>query len=229
LKPSDSKTILYVGRLIKQKGIDLLVESFVEIIKEIPDARLEIIGYGPEKEHILNILRTNKVEHNVTITEMVPHDSLPEIYGHDRILTLPALIPEGLGMTPAEAGLSGVPTVTFGLGGTSELIINGKTGLIVEPTRDGLKSGLLTLLRNGDLADQMGQNAREHLANIIGWPSVAAKFDLLFKDVINSHRAKRVQSGMVNTIMTILIAAVSLSYLAKLFFDRFQRLMGLFK
>jgi glycosyltransferase involved in cell wall biosynthesis len=182
--PSQSKTILYVGRLIKQKGMDLLVAAFVDVIRSVPDARLQIIGYGPERANIENIISSHHFEHAVKIIDMVGHDDLPVIYNNSRILVLPALIGEGLGMTPAEAGACGVPTVTFGLGGTSELVIDGQTGLIVKPQIATLRDGLLKLLQDDNLADELGRHARERVTSLFGWDAVIDKFDALFSEII---------------------------------------------
>jgi glycosyltransferase involved in cell wall biosynthesis len=230
-KPSESKTILYVGRLIKQKGIDLLVEAFVEIVKQVPDAKLEIIGYGPEKESIQAILRSNNLEKSVTMVDAVPHDALPQIYGRSRVLLLPALIPEGLGMTPAEAGLCGVPTLTFGLGGTKEIVINGKTGLIVEPTREALRGGLLKLLTDDALVDELGRNAREFLLDVISWPQIAQKFDKLFCDVVEDHKSKikPPMTGATGWIAALLIFSITFGYIIKTFIDRFERIVSLLR
>jgi glycosyltransferase involved in cell wall biosynthesis len=229
LKPSNSKTILYVGRLIKQKGIDLLIDSFVEIIKQVPDAKLEIIGYGPEKEYIESILQAHHLEKSVTMVDIMSHDDLPAVYARCRVLVLPSLIPEGLGMTPAEAGLCGVPTVTFGLGGTSEIVKDGQTGLIVPATRDGLRDGLLKLLTNDTLADELGQIARLFLNEVISWPNIAAKFDKLFRKVVETHREKTSKSRGRNITIALAILAVTFGYIVKTFFDRFERIVSLFK
>ena len=230
-RPSESKTILYVGRLIKQKGIDLLVEAFVEIVKQVPDAKLEIIGYGPEKESIQAILKSNSLEKSVIMIDAVPHDALPEIYGRSRVLLLPALIPEGLGMTPAEAGLCGVPTLTFGLGGTSEIVINGKTGLIVEPTREALRDGLLKLLTNDALVNELGRNSREFLLDVISWPKIAERFDKLFRDVVNTHKnkIKAPMTGSSGWVAALILLAITFGYIVKTFIDRFERIMSFFR
>jgi glycosyltransferase involved in cell wall biosynthesis len=228
-KPSDSKIILYVGRLIKQKGINLLIDSFIDIIKQVPDARLEIIGYGPEREYIESILQAHHLEKSVTIVDIMRHDDLPAVYDRCRVLVLPSLVPEGLGMTPAEAGLCGVPTVTFGLGGTSEIVKDSQTGVIVQPTREALRDGLLKLLTNDSLADQLGQNAKSFLNDIISWPKIAARFDTLFREVVETHRAKSPSSRGRNIVIASLILVVTFGYIIKTFFDRFERIVSLLK
>ncbi len=228
-KPSDSRTILYVGRLIRQKGVDLLIEAFVGLKKSFPDARLRIIGYGPEKEKIVAILKASGLEGSVTFSDMVPHDDLAEVYRRSRVLVLPALIPEGLGLTPAEAGLCGVPTVTFGRGGTSEIVENDKTGLIVEPTREALEAALAKIMGDDVLADRLGANAREHLVDLIGWKKVAGRFDSLFREIVAKRKVSKPITGRGAAWAAAILLVVTVSYVIKMFFDRFERLMGLFR
>ncbi|OGC96538.1 MAG: hypothetical protein A2W25_02580 [candidate division Zixibacteria bacterium RBG_16_53_22] len=228
-RPSQSKTIVYVGRLISQKGINLLIDAFGEIVKKIPDARLEIIGYGPEKANILDSISRKGVAERVFLVDAVPHDGLAEIYRRARILALPSLIPEGLGMTPAEAGLCGVPTVTFGLGGTREIIQDGRTGIIAEQSAKGLYSALIRLMEDDALADLMGGNAAEFLREKIGWHAVAARFDSLFSEAVSSSGSRNGISGAASKVAIGAILIITLTYVVKLFLDRFERLMGLFK
>jgi phosphatidylinositol alpha-1,6-mannosyltransferase len=215
-----------VGRLIKQKGIDLLVEAFVEIVGQIPGARLEIIGYGPEKETIQTIVRTNHLEKAVTMIETVPHDELAQVYRRSRVLMLPALIPEGLGMTAAEAGLCGVPTITFGLGGTKEIVLDGRTGLIVEPDREALRDALMRIMTDGDLADELGRNARLFLSDAVAWPKIASRFDSLFREILQAHGNPANRRGI---IPTLIIALVTFGYMVKAVIDRPERILSIFK
>lgn len=226
-RPSQSKTIIYVGRLIRQKGINLLIEAFADVAAAVPDARLEIIGYGPEREAILQMMQSRGIGKNVTLIDMVPHDSLPDIYRRARVLVLPSLIPEGLGMTPAEAGLCGVPAVTFGLGGTGEIVIDGRTGIIPELSAVGLRDALLRIMQDDALADRLGDGAREFLPGKIGWESIAEKFDALFSEA--AAEAAPLGRGRASTLATGIIIMATVLYVAKLLFDRFERLMSLIR
>jgi phosphatidylinositol alpha-1,6-mannosyltransferase len=187
-RPSNSKTALYVGRLIKQKGIDVLFQAFIDVVREIPEARLDIIGYGPERENIRKLVIAHRLEKSVSIIDMVPHDRLPGIYRRARVLLLPSLIPEGLGMTPAEAGLCGVPTITFGLGGTKEIVLDEETGLIVKPSKEALTRAMIRVLTDDALADSLGANSRRFLTGKIGWQGVAEQFNKLFMDISKGAR-----------------------------------------
>jgi glycosyltransferase involved in cell wall biosynthesis len=228
--PSSSQTVLYVGRLIKQKGIDLLIDAFIKLKKQFPDAKLRIIGYGAEKENIQNIIKANNIEQSVSFTDMLPHDSLPEIYRQARVLVLPSVIPEGLGLTPAEAGFCGVPCITFGLGGTSEIVVNNKTGLIVGPTKTELADGLIRLFNDNSLTDELGRNAGTHLEKLLSWPRIASRYDTLFRNILDfRHDQNRRVSKSGQVIIGSLVAFTTIIYFAKLFIDRFERLLNFFK
>jgi glycosyltransferase involved in cell wall biosynthesis len=228
--PSQSKTVLYVGRLIKQKGIDLLIDAFIELKKQFPDARLRIIGYGAEKENIQNIIKANNIDQSVTFTDMLPHDSLPEIYRQARVLVLPSVLPEGLGLTPAEAGLCGVPCITFGLGGTSEIVVNNKTGLIVGQSKTELADSLIRLFNDNSLTDELGHNAGMHLENLLSWPIIVSRYDTLFRSILGSrHDQNRRISKSGQVIIGSIVVITTIVYFAKLFMDRFERLLSFFK
>ncbi len=184
VRPIDSARILYIGRLIEQKGVGLLLEAFREVVKSIPGAILEIVGYGPEKERLSRRADEIGLQDNVVFVDPVEYTSLPEKYRSARALMLPSLVPEGLGMTAIEAGGCEVPTVTFGLGGTSEFVINEKTGLIVKPGSSSLAEGMIRLLTDDDLAARLGKSAREAVIEKYAWPVVSAKFDILFKSLL---------------------------------------------
>ena len=228
--PSSSQTVLYVGRLIKQKGIGLLIDAFVELKKQFPDARLQLIGYGVEKENITGIIKTHGIESSVSFVDTLPHDSLPEIYRRARVLVLPSIVPEGLGLTPAEAGLCGVPCITFGLGGTSEIVVNNKTGLIVGQSSTELSNALIKLFQDNQFTDELGRNARVHLENFISWPKVTARYNTLFSAILESQKLKPQRiSNMAKYVIGIIITFTTTAYFAKLFIDRFARLMSIFK
>ena len=218
------------------KGVNLIVQykvcaAFVDIVRQIPDAKLELVGYGPEKENIRAILRANNLEKSVTMIDILPHSELVPVYQRARVLAFPSLIPEGLGMTPAEAGLCGVPTLTFGLGGTGEIVIDGRTGLVVNADRDALSASLLRIMTDDSLADELGRNARSFLLDTISWPKIAARFDSLFNDVIGAHEKKRQAplSQAAGISATIIILLVTFGYVIKTFIDRFERIVSLLR
>jgi glycosyltransferase involved in cell wall biosynthesis len=184
LAPSRSKKMVYVGRVIRQKGIDNLVSAFARVVDRIPEARLEIIGHGPDREGLAERIDSSGIAESVILTDPIGHSDLPDRYRSARALALPSLIPEGLGMTALEAAACGVPTVTFGLGGTSEFVTNDETGLIVGIDDVALAQGIERIMTDDDLADRLGRNARQRAVESYGWDSISGKFDALYRSLI---------------------------------------------
>ncbi len=187
--PGGVKKILFVGRLIAQKGAEILLDAFREVLSEIPDAVLEIIGEGPEQRHLTARAMDLEIGENVVFSGSIDYLSLPEKYRSASTLALPSLIPEGLGMTAVEAGACGVPTVTFGFGGTSEFVINEKTGLVVDNDKNALAVGLARLLREDALTRRLGDNARRTVLEKYSWEVVSGKFACLFES-LTGHQKK---------------------------------------
>jgi len=121
---------------------------------------------------------------SVRFNDAVAHDDLIEKYRGARVLALPSLIGEGFGMTVAEAAACGIPTITFGLGGTAELVIDGETGLIVDRNAESLAKGLKRLFSDDALVDLMGERARKRMEDHYSWDIIADKFDRFFREVI---------------------------------------------
>lgn len=182
--PAKSKKILFIGRLIEQKGVMILLEAFGQATREFPDAKLEIVGYGPQKRELLNKISYQGLTESVKLSDPVDYGLLPKKYRSARVLALPSLIPEGLGMTAVEAASCGVPTITFGLGGTSELVVDSDTGVVAEMGRKPLAAGLIRLLTDDSLVDKLGRRAREVVSERYAWPVITEQFDTLFRRLI---------------------------------------------
>jgi glycosyltransferase involved in cell wall biosynthesis len=184
LPPSHSKKLMFVGRLIPLKGLDLLIDSFARVVEKIPGAQLEIIGHGPERQRLVERIQGLGLGDSAILTGPVGHADLPEKYRSARGLALPSVKVEGLGITAVEAGACGVPTITFGLGGTSELVINEKTGLVVKKDETELAEGIKRILTDDDLVDRLGENARKKVVGNYGWGEISGRFDALYRSLI---------------------------------------------
>ena len=184
--PADSNKILFIGRLIKQKGVDILLRAFDSLKMAFPKAELEIIGYGPEKEPLFVEIERLNLGGKVIFSDPVPHEKLPDKYREARLLAMPSTIGEGFGITVAEAAACGVPTVTFGMGGTAELVLDGETGVITKPDAESLAEGMGRLFADDNLTSKLGESARQRIADNYGWENISGRFDNFLKSIVNS-------------------------------------------
>jgi phosphatidyl-myo-inositol dimannoside synthase len=189
----DKRTILFVGRLAKRKGVKEFIEkSFLGIIKEVPDACFVIVGDNPsesltQRDDALSEIRAviskmNLLDH-VRLHGPASDDELVKLYQASDVVILPALAEtddvEGFGIVLLEAAAAGKPTVAMRVGGIPDAIEDGKSGILVEPGDYGrLADALVALLRDGNRRLMMGEYARRRVDERFCWERVIKRYDL---------------------------------------------------
>lgn len=119
---------LTVSRLYADKRIDLIVKSFIKI----PDKKLVIVGNGPEKRKIENLIKGHP---NISLLSNINDDELNELYANC-LATIFMARNEDYGLIPLEGMASGKPCIAANEGGCKETIVHGKTGFLIKPQED---------------------------------------------------------------------------------------------
>ncbi|MBC7130484.1 glycosyltransferase family 4 protein [Candidatus Bathyarchaeota archaeon] len=166
--------ILFVGNLVPRKGLNLLIEAAKNVVKENKDAYFLIAGDGPLKNSLIAYARNLNVLGNLKFFGMVSDEMLLKIYNCSDIVVLPSL-QEGQGITLLEAQATAKPVVACKAGGTSEIVIHGETGLLVNPNSRELADALLTLLSDEDVRRRMGEKGRKFVSKNFSWDICARK------------------------------------------------------
>lgn len=179
-------TLLTIGRLIPRKGIDTMLWALPTILEEMA-VTYHIGGSGPDRPRLEEIVRELGIEHAVRFLGRVSEEALPQIYANADLFVLPnreikgrgSL--EGFGIVFLEANASGLPVIAGNSGGAVEAVQNGKTGLIVSPdSKEELATAVLTLLKNEEKRQQMGEAGRRWVEKEMNWERTAQQFiDLL--------------------------------------------------
>jgi glycosyltransferase involved in cell wall biosynthesis len=114
INPSDEPSdIIFVGRLIKEKHVDLLIRAFAILSSEQPELRLLIIGEGPEQDAITKIIQELSLENRVVLRGFLDdHDKVIALMKSAKVLVNPSTR-EGFGITALEALACGIPVVTI--------------------------------------------------------------------------------------------------------------------
>jgi glycosyltransferase involved in cell wall biosynthesis len=113
---TDTQTILYVGRLDKQKGVDLLIDA-MDSLETPSDYHLEVVGNGPDRDHLERQVRSEGWSQKVTFHGWVAHDQLPNYYTSADVFVHPGRWPEPFGRTILEAMQCATPMVVSDVGG----------------------------------------------------------------------------------------------------------------
>lgn len=193
-KPSVGLIILSVGRLVERKGIKYLIKAMETVIKTYPYAKLLIGGDGPEKDHLINLCRTLKLERNVEFLGFIPNDKIAQVYASADIFVLPSIVTksgdtEGLGVVLLEAMASGIPVIGSDIGEITDIIEDRKTGLLVKSgDPDDLAKKILFILSNKDFRINLSREATNLIERKFSWEIVTRRFVEVFQNFSDNNR-----------------------------------------
>jgi glycosyltransferase involved in cell wall biosynthesis len=156
--------VLCVGRLVPEKGIPGLADSFVELASRGADAELVLVGEGPERERIEARFRACCVPSRLTLLGALPEEDVCRELARADVFVLPSLM-EGLPVVLMEAMAAGVPVVAPRLAGIPELVEDGVSGLLFAPADWGeLAARLARLIADPAERSRLGAAGRARVA-----------------------------------------------------------------
>jgi len=157
------KTVLYVGRLERSKGLHYLIPAFARVLARVPDATMAVVGRGSD-EYLKELRRSARlagVSDKVIFTGRISQGLLPHAYAASALVALPSLM-EGFGISLLESMAASRPCVATRVGAIPEILKHGETGLLVKPADSkDLGDAMTTLLSDTDLCEAMGRNGME--------------------------------------------------------------------
>jgi glycosyltransferase involved in cell wall biosynthesis len=186
-RPAQEPTdLLFVGRLIDEKRLDLLVDAVAKLRARFPDLRCTIIGTGPERSALESRSIALAVDDRVRFTGKVSSTDLAGHLGAARILVLPS-VREGYGMAVAEAQAAGVVPVVVRsrFSAAYELVRDGIDGILVEPTVDSVANGIASLLADDARLARMAVAARQ-VGETRDWSTVANQMAEMYGSLVVS-------------------------------------------
>lgn len=171
------RLVLTVGRLVERKGIRYLIDA-MKLLPEKLNAELVIVGGGPLKEALEAYVRDQGQGIRVRFTGRVGEQQLIEYYRNASVYVQPAIVDsrgdtEMLGVVMLEAMKYGVPVVASNVGGISDVVSDGETGLLV-PQKDpkALALAIKRLLGDQKLAHRMAHHAKKQLEDKYSWDNI---------------------------------------------------------
>lgn len=183
-KKEKEQTLIFVGRLSKQKGIEDAIFALREVIKKIPRVKLWVIGREDKEylNYLKDLSRKLGINDKIRFFGFVSEVKKFELMSKAHILLAPS-IKEGWGLTVIEAGSQGTPTIAYNTSGLRDSIQNHKTGLLVDNRQpDELAEKILMLCRNRLLYQKLSENARKWSRNF-NWEKSARQSLVLIEQV----------------------------------------------
>lgn len=164
--------ILTVARLHKYKGLEYLIEAMKLLQDQMSEARLYILGKGPEEENLKTLVKKLGLVGTVEfIREAIPNYEMPSLYGECDIYVQPSII-EPYGIAVLEAMACGKPVVGTKVGGMLDTIKNGATGFLVEPGNAEEIADRIMILRDENKRAEMGIRARKWVVDNFDWVAI---------------------------------------------------------
>lgn len=172
------KIILTVTRLVGRKGIDLVIRSMADVLKEIPDAFYLIVGDGPFRPELEKLIEQQNLAASVRLQGSVPYKLLSKYYNAADVFVMPSRTEnpdvEGFGIVFLEANACAIPVVGSDSGGIPSAIKHGYNGLVVEENnRIKLTESIIKILKNKQLAETLGDNGLKFVREKANWDTVA--------------------------------------------------------
>lgn len=158
-----------VGSLVKRKGMHMAIKILAKVVKNYPEAKLIIIGDGPEMENLKNLANSLKVIRKVDFVGHINFQNLPDFYRKANIF-LSMSLAESWGQVYVEAMISGLPVIASKTVGASEIVLDGQTGFLVRQKHwQEAAEIILKLFKDRERLLIMSQEAQRVAINKYDW------------------------------------------------------------
>jgi glycosyltransferase involved in cell wall biosynthesis len=160
---AERPTILFVGKLVANKGVELLLEAAIRLASKIPGLRLRVVGSGEDATIRRLRARAAAADARELLDLVGPVDraELPEEYSRAHLFAAPSIYEGGPGFVYLEAMSCGLPVIACSGSGATEVVMHEENGLLVPPNDvDALESALRRLLSDAALRELLGGRGR---------------------------------------------------------------------
>lgn len=176
------RTFVFLGRLVPEKGAGALIEA----IRNVPSASLIVIGDGPQRAQLEAMIETNRLADRVSLAGRVSDETRRRLLSRSLAIIVPSLHQELFGMVAIEAALSGRPAIVSGVGGLSEAVVDGTTGLHVPPGDiAALADAMRRLIADPALTSRLARAARERALRLFNVDVMVERHERLYRQCLD--------------------------------------------
>lgn len=185
--------ICCVSRVVARKGQDTLIRAMPTVVRQIPDARLLIVGSGPYEAALHRLASERSLGGRVVFTGAVPYRELASYFRAGDVFAMPCrsrlrgLDVEALGAVFLQGAAVGRPVIAGGSGGAPEAVKDGETGYVVDPESvDAIAEALVALLGDPARAAAMGKAGADWVQREWRWEHIAARLKQQLTGIVAS-------------------------------------------
>lgn len=186
--PSESLLLLFSGRLVYRKGLDVLIDAWAKIVYAVPEAFLLVVGSGANQPDSVEEAMRERIatERWNNVKFMGETQKLEEFLSNVDFFIFPSR-EEGFPNALMEAMASRLPCVASRIGGVEALITGNQNGILFEPENsDNLAEKCIELLKNREKSEFLGENARTHMLTNYSFEAISEIYVDLYESLIAS-------------------------------------------
>lgn len=188
--PHGEKIIFYVGRLVQEKGVQVLLNALPLVREQFPDVRLVIAGTGPYEEELQRQSAIRGLDPHVVFGGYIDDYTRNQLYHWSSVAVFPSLY-EPFGIVALEAMAAGTPVVVGDVGGFQETVTHGENGLKAVPGDPAsLARQIGTLLSSPDVSEKLIKKAHHDIHRQFSWKSIARDTIRVYREVISLPEAR---------------------------------------
>lgn len=181
-------SILFLGRLVKVKGCDVLINSLPEVKKNFPNIRYYIAGEGNQKDSLDCLASKLKVKDNIIFLGHITGSEKRNILKSVDICVFPSRY-ESFGIVALEAMACGKPIIASNVGGLPYIVIDGENGFLFKCNDSKqLSAKIIELLAHENLRIQMGELGKKMVINCFNWDLIVHEIYTVYEECLNEQR-----------------------------------------
>ena len=187
----NEKIILYVGRLVYEKGVQHLISAMPKILENYHDSKLVIAGKGGMIDELKSQVESMGLSNKVYFTGYLNQKEVQKMYKCADVAVFPSTY-EPFGIVALEAMLAGIPTVVSDIGGLNEIVEHGVNGMkSYTGNPNSIADSVLSLLFDPQLAMNVTKNAKNKVKDEFNWQKIAQDTHYIYELAISKTMAQR--------------------------------------
>ena len=171
-----------IGRMVEEKGFDLLIDAFQKLCQDYPEANLILAGDGHARQDLESLTIKLGLEKNITFTGWVDPEKISELINQSVAVVVPSRCRESFGLVAVEAALMERPVIATRIAGLTETVVDGVTGILFENENvDELYCAMSQIISSPEIATCFGKAGREYAGTRFAMDSYIEAYDNLYK------------------------------------------------
>jgi phosphatidylinositol alpha-1,6-mannosyltransferase len=190
--------IITVGALVPRKGHDMVIRALRRLRQTIPNVTYVIVGDGPRRTQLEQLAEVVGVADRVVFTGKISDKDLLDTYALSDVFVMPSREElekcdvEGFGLVFLEANACGKPVIGGRSGGSADAIIDGVTGLLVDPhDPEDIANAMQRVLSDRNLAIRLGRQGQLRVTSDFSWQQIASRVQQILDSIVNRDESRR--------------------------------------